>query len=230
MSFDTDRIPNPIDDEAVAEALSKAETARRAAKVSSSIKTLEATRGRRYSPCRLANFECGDSESKLAAVAKLREYLENVASHFGAGYGVTLFGPCGTGKDHLAFAVARGAVATLGCSAVHFDGVQLFERLRESFGGDGGGKETSVIGTCRAAGLLTLSDPVPVKGELTDYQASALYRVIDARYAAMRPTILTVNVKPGEAEARLGEAIVDRLRHASLVIHCNWESYRKANR
>ena len=77
--------------------------------------------------------------------------------------------------------------------------------------------------------MLVLSDPVPPKGELSDYSESILYRIVDARYITMKPTWTTMNVASGEeADRRLGAPIVDRLRHGALCLSCDWPSFRTA--
>lgn len=181
-------------------------------------------RGRRYRSCMLANYivTCTEQEQQIAA---LRSYAERMADHLAVGYGVTLFGPVGTGKDHLAAALCRTAILRHGKRTRWVDGMTLYGDLRTSFDGDGL-NETEIVNQYRRCPVLAISDPLPPVGELTPFQASALFRIIDGRYSAQLPTIMTVNVAKGEAEKRLGTAIVDRLRHSSLLIHCNWPSYR----
>jgi DNA replication protein DnaC len=55
-----------------------------------------------------------------------------------------------------------------------------------------------------------------------------LYRAVEARYAAGKPTIVTVNVaNDGEADLRLGAPTWDRLCHGAGKIKCEWPSYRQ---
>lgn len=182
-------------------------------------------RGERYAKCTLANFECQTQEQRTA-MASLRGYAEQLADNFRDGRGVTLFGPCGTGKDHLSAAICRLYIGRLSKRVRWVDGMTLFGDLRDSFDNAKASEGAIVAGYTRCD-VLAISDPLPVLGELTAFQAGALFRIVDGRYSAMRPTILTVNVTAADAEKRLGNPIVDRLRDSSLMIHCNWQSYRK---
>ena len=57
-------------------------------------------RGSRYRDCRLDSFECNvPKQSK--AIEKLNSFVRNAKDHAEKGEGLLLFGPVGTGKDHL---------------------------------------------------------------------------------------------------------------------------------
>lgn len=217
----------PADDGTRERELSEREAAAaksaRAHKISAAVAKLESDRGARYRGCRLANFHC-DTGPQTLAVEKLRAYIERIEQHAADGTGVFLFGPCGTGKDHLAMAVAVAFIHRLAESVAWCSGAMLFEKLRDSF--DGTKTEGEVFRPYQSAALLWLSDPLPVKGELTQYQAEAIYRLVDARYNAKRPTLVTANMEPGAADTALGPAIARRFRESSLAIHCNWTAFK----
>jgi len=180
--------------------------------------------GRRYEACRLETFEVGNEEQR-AILASLRAYADNVDRHVKAGDNIVLFGPPGTGKDHLAIGVAYVAIGR-GFSVAWFDGQSLYQEFRDNIGGDR--PERDIIARATRPDILLLSDPVPPRGELTDYQATILWRVVDRRYRDMRPMWITLNVASGqEASARLGAGIVDRLRDGATYGWCGWGSYRK---
>jgi DNA replication protein DnaC len=182
-------------------------------------------RGERYANCGLNNF-AADHESQRKALATLQDYCENIKQRAADGVGVFLFGPCGTGKDHLAMGVARAFVAATSQGVSWASGAMLFEQLRDSF--DGKKSEGEVMATHVKAPLLWISDPLPVRGELTQYQAEALYRLVDARYNARRPIIVTANIAPGTADATLGPAIARRLRESTIPVHCNWPGFGRS--
>jgi DNA replication protein DnaC len=77
--------------------------------------------------------------------------------------------------------------------------------------------------------VLFISDPGARGREaMTDFMATSLFSVIDARYRARKPTWITLNTEtPQEAEFRLGTPIVDRLRDRSLRVFCDWPSWRQ---
>lgn len=183
-------------------------------------------RGKRYEGCRLSNFQHnGNGDSRYGTLAKLQDYCDRIQANIDAGTGVVLFGTSGTGKDHLAAAIGRAAILA-GYSVTWANGVDFFADLRDAMKHDQ--PEGNVIASLANPALLILSDPLPPKGTTTEYQGASLFRVIDKRYNNCRPTIVTINcANRNEAEERLGPQIIDRLSHDSLVIHCDWPSYRK---
>lgn len=184
---------------------------------------LVSARGKRYADCSLSGFTC-TSDAQSRAVERLRGYCQEIEDRAAKGDGVFLFGSCGTGKDHLAMAVAKAFIAATAKQVVWTSGAMLFEKLRDSF--DGNASESSVLSYYVRASLLWISDPVPVKGELTQYQAESLYRLIDERYNNRLPVLVTANLEPKQADIVMGPAIARRLRESTMQIHCNWPMHK----
>jgi len=203
------------------EAYAKQQAARQ---VHANLGKLIQQRGERYAQCKLDNFTTDGHASPVAALEKLRAYCQNITTHAANGVGVFLFGPCGTGKDHLAMGVAKAFINATGQSVSWASGAMLFEQLRDSF--DGKKSEGEVMAPHVKAPLLWISDPLPVRGELTQYQGEALYRLVDARYNARRPIVMTANIEPGTADLTLGPAIARRLRESMVRVHCNWPPFK----
>lgn len=180
-------------------------------------------RGSRYADCTLTNFGC-DTDKQAQAVERLVGYCRELKENAAKGLGVFLFGSCGTGKDHLAMGVAKAFIAATSKPVIWVSGAMLFEKLRDSF--DGKKSESEVLGRYASASLLWLSDPIPVKGELTQYQAEALYRLVDERYNHRRPVLVTANIEAGTADTAMGPAIARRLRESTMQIHCNWNQFK----
>lgn len=181
-------------------------------------------RGERYARCMVNNFDARSPE-QAAVVAKLVRYCQGIEEYIRGGQGVVLYGPRGTGKDHLATAVCRAAIAK-GLSVRWRNGMDLFGDVRDGF--DNGGRESDVIKRLCYPDVLYLSDPLPPFGALSQFQASLLFRVLDARYSRRKPLVCTLNVKDGqELNERIGSQNADRIRDGALALHCNWDSYRK---
>lgn len=180
--------------------------------------------GERYRNASFQNYDV-THEGQREVVTALAEYASNIEKEILAGHGVVLFGPSGTGKDHLVIALAREAVKADVLSFQWAGGQKLFSEARDLM--DSYKSEAWFVQQYVRPQVLILSDPTSVKGNLTDYQAGLLYQIIDGRYRACRATWVTMNVAKGEeAEERLGVAIVDRLRHDSVTPFCKWPSYR----
>ena len=187
------------------------------------------SRGRRYCDCCLNSFKAMDPQRQvqLDAVKRLRAFCVDMPEITCQGGGVVLFGPKGTGKDHLLVALARIAIRENGLDVHWESGMEIFADFRAAIGNDT--PERTLIDRMVKPQILILSDPLPPKGDLTDWQAMTLYRIIDARYCECRPTWVSINVANGtEAENRMGAATYDRLRDGALGVFCDWPSYRKA--
>jgi DNA replication protein DnaC len=187
-------------------------------------RTLVRQFGQRYSTATLDSFEVRHDTQK-PVVEKVEAYIREIESAISAGRNVVLYGPPGTGKDHLLVALIRAAVATY--HTVEWrDAQSLYGAFRDAIGADR--SEVSVIESLTRANVLAISDPSPPLGELTDYQRSMLFRIVDRRYRDLRPTWVTINAANGEeASQKVAPNIVDRLTHGAMVLRCNWPSYRR---
>lgn len=186
------------------------------------LKSLQSAAGRRYVDCTLDSFEVQcDQQSRV--VNALREYVETDAVD--SGEGIVLYGPVGTGKDHLLYAVASQ------CVGIEFrvqwvNGQDLFGEIRDRMDSDK--PESAFLDKYAGAQLLVLSDPLPPFGNLTQHQATMLYRLMDDRASRRWPTFVSINVaNDAEADERLGAATWDRMCGGSWKIRCAWPSYRK---
>lgn len=181
--------------------------------------------GARYRDATLDSFIV-EHEAQRPVVEAIRAYARRGRDNIREGRGIVLFGPPGTGKDHLLVALGRLAAGS-GFTIRWVNGAELFRELRDAISEDA--KESRVLGRYARPHVLILSDPVPPGGRLSEYQSTMLYQLVDERYRALLPTWVSINVANGEeAGERLGAATVDRLRHGSLCLFCDWPSYRRA--
>ena len=187
--------------------------------------------GTRYARCTLGNFAVvlpkqGD------VVAALRGYVDEFPGHYKAGDGIMLFGPAGTGKDHLAVgtcvAIYDRWTQWSGRRGIAFaTGLSLYQTIRDRMKEDL--TEWKALKPLIDASLLLLSDPLPPRGPLTDWQASVLLEIIDGRYRALRPTIVTLNIASGRrVTSEWGAQTLDRLKDGTSSFYCDWPSHRKA--
>lgn len=195
------------------------------------LKALGRDTGSRLCPMRTARLDLYSvyDEVQNSTLRRIEGYVESIEDHFENGDGVFLIGPPGTGKDHLAVSICREAVVRLQVSARWLDASSLRSQLRDAM--NSSKDEKRVLGPFLRCGYLVISDPVSPGADLSDYQAEALGRLIDGRWRARRPTIITANFSgEEEAAAKLGSHVVDRLSQGSLRLLCKWESYRRRGR
>lgn len=178
--------------------------------------------GERYRGCSFKNFAARNAKQQSALDAA-RQWAATFEQHWAS---LVLFGPVGTGKDHLAFASVATVAVRYGLAAVWLNGREFFGEVRDRITDQLA--ERSLISRFSGPTLLVISDPLPVVGDLQSFQADMLYRVVESRWVAKKPTIVTINVAgDAEADQRIGAATWDRLNDGAWKIFCNWESHRK---
>ena len=191
-------------------------------------KALVRSRGVRYEDCTFENFKV-TTPRQGQIVESLKDYSSRISGNVSNGVNVLLIGPTGTGKDLLLMALARIAVGNDVGETEWFSGPELFATVRASISDNRG--ELELLRRLANVEVLMISDLIPPSQRVSDFQADTIYSVVDGRYNRRKPTWMSVNVPNRKAmEATLGVAVVDRLSHDSLVISCDWPTYRnKAN-
>lgn len=186
--------------------------------------------GRRHARCEFANFDVGTDEWRAKRQEWLRiamEYARDLDDHLRTGRNLILLGPVGTGKDHLAVSVLRVAVGR-GISCCYRRGSMLIEEMRRS----NVEKGVRVPHRYRSVPLLAISDIEPRRsesqGQATDFEERAFLDLIDSRYCAQLPTIVTTNAVGRSALNRvMGPPLVDRLLEGAIGIATSGPSYRQ---
>lgn len=160
-----------------------------------------------------------DEEARLDAACERagvpRRYLR--AEHRDAeavARGAYVFGPVGAGKTHLACAAVRRALAAGGTARVTST-VRLLADVRSAYGA-----EAAVLDSLAGCGLLVIDDLG--KETPTAWTLSRLFRVVDDRYAGMRPMVVTSQLSlpdlaerlAGSGDEETARAIASRLAEA----------------
>lgn len=202
------------------------EDAKRRALAIESIKASLLSRARiplRFRERTLENYSVSN-DGQRRALKIARAYASSFDDRLAQGGGLVLCGKPGTGKTHLACAIAMHVVGQ-GRAARFMTVIQAVREVKETYRRDASRTEQEAIDSFCAPDLLIL-DEVGVQWG-SDAEKLILFEIINGRYAAMRPTILISNLQESELGAYIGDRAVDRMREGGgAVVAFDWESYR----
>jgi DNA replication protein DnaC len=169
------------------------------------------------------NYEVNSQQQQLALNIS-RHYASHFAERLENGGGLILQGQPGTGKTHLACAIAN-QVITNGASARFTTVMQLVRTIRATWKRDSEQTEDAVLQSIIDYDLLII-DEIGVQYE-TESEKLILFDVLNGRYENEKPTILLTNLVGQELNACIGERNVDRIQEGGgTTISFTWGSYR----
>lgn len=148
--------------------------------------------------------------------------------------GLFIAGPAGTGKTHIAAAIAN-QLMNQGTPVICMTMIDLLARIRKTFNRDGA-DESSVLTIYKTVPLLIIDDIG--KEPPTEWAISTIYNIVNGRYEAYLPTIVTTNYDSKMLVSRMtpkttddkvtAEATIDRLVEMCQVCVMDGKSWRTA--
>ena len=157
--------------------------------------------GKRFSARTFENFEASDNKRAYEAC---KRYVDlKVYDH--EKNGLIICGSYGTGKTHLAAAIANQVVSK-GVSVLFDTYGGHLEKIKNEFSVNAG---AAYLNLMRSVDMLILDDVG--KEKQTEWSASIMFDVINHRYESMKPIIITSNFNGKQLEEYFGEACYSRL-------------------
>ena len=149
-------------------------------------------------------FKNVNSQDKERAFGICMRYAEELSKGDRKGKNsLLLTGDVGTGKTHLAAAIAQYCMEH--GKVVKFGNItDIFQSLKNAFT-----KDEDVLSEIKSVPLLVLDDLG--KENDTEWAKETIYSIINYRYEHMLPTVITTNFTLTDMQDRLGEATVSRL-------------------
>lgn len=149
--------------------------------------------------------------------------------------GLLMIGSYGTGKTHLSTAIANQLISA-GVPVIAMTMIDLLARIKQSYDGTDSANEAEIMKVYEEIPLLIIDD---IGSEQpTEWGITRIYAIINARYEAYMPTIITTNYSTPEliqrmtpnygkgGDSRNAEKTIDRLMEMCECVEMFWESWR----
>ncbi len=150
--------------------------------------------------------------------------------------GLFIMGSYGAGKTHLAAAIAN-ELLNKGTAVICMTMIDLLSKIKNSFESGGEATEAEIMKLYEEIPLLIIDD---IGSEQpTEWGSTTIYSIINARYEAYMPTIVTTNYTGAElvrrmtpmyggksGDTRNAEKTLDRLREMCVGLEMFWQSWR----
>jgi DNA replication protein DnaC len=167
-----------------------------------------------------------DKEKQKHVLFIAKDFAGNFHRHRQTGTWLLFMGNVGTGKSHLCAAIINQVIRA-GYTALFTKTPRLLREVKDTFHRDSEITQSEIIARMGDIDLLVI-DEVGIQFG-TDTERMILYEILDLRYEAMLPVILTTNITDLKSlEKLMGERIIDRLfEGVSKIVIFEWESYRR---
>lgn len=173
---------------------------------------------------RSKNFEnyIADNSEKTRALTIARDYAENFDFNYNSGSVLIFSGKAGTGKSHLAIAIAQFIMTKR--TALYSNALDLVRLIRDTWRKDSEATELEVLDMLGNVDLLIIDEVGVQYG--TDNEQMLMFDIINRRYRDLKPMILLTNLGTAGLSEYLTERSYDRLRENGKWVTFEWESYR----
>ncbi len=173
---------------------------------------------------RTKNFESfiADTDGKEKALSVAMEFAGNFQKHCDNGSTIVFSGKPGTGKSHLAIAIAQEVMKD--GTAFYTSAIDAVRMVRDTWRRDSAQTESQVLSEFASVDLLVLDEVGVQYG--TEAEQVTLFDIIDKRYRDLMPTILLTNLSTTGMKTFLGDRSYDRLREGGAWVTFDWESQR----
>jgi DNA replication protein DnaC len=169
-----------------------------------------------------------DTPEKKAALEKCKAYADNFRENYRVGRNLILIGSPGTGKTHLAAALANYLNHETNYTAAYRTIGGVLQSIKETYNGDGRETEGSIIAGLKSVDLLVLDEIGATRESPSDFELSTIFAIINGSYEDEMPTVIISNLSADGLTQAMGDRCVDRLREGSpVVVQFKWESVRR---
>lgn len=175
----------------------------------------------RHIDCSFSNYKAVSPEQKKA-LQQVSDYSDALMGETSAC--LVMAGSVGTGKTHLASAVANRFIES-GRKCMVIKMSELIRSIKDTWRKDSDVSEARMMDRLSKVGLLVI-DEIGIQFG-SDTEKLLISEIIDNRYQNLLPTVLISNLDLAGIKSCIGERSYDRLREdGGKVVAFNWESHR----
>ena len=167
-----------------------------------------------------------ETPQQQRALEACRDYAHNFSDNLAAGRCLILSGNVGTGKTHLAAAIADYIVRETEYTAVFSSLHSILQAIKSTYGSDAQGTEGEVLKLFTSPDLLIIDEVGATKS--SEFELATIFAIINTRYENNLPTVVITNLEAAGLKKAIGDRCTDRFREGGgRAIAFNWESKRK---
>lgn len=150
-------------------------------------------------------------------------YATNFPDMQAKGRCMIFVGKPGTGKTHLACAIANYVISNFNKTVLFTKIYKIIRNIKETYGNPNK-NESEVIKSYVGLDLLIL-DEVGIQN-FSPTELNYIFEIINERYEQVKPTIFITNGSKEEIINSLGSRVLDRIGEDGCKVKFMWSSYR----
>lgn len=178
----------------------------------------------RFRDRRFKNY-AAETQQQENALNIAKQYAKEWEAVRGNGRSMVFLGPPGTGKTHLACAIAMHVMHKHHASVMFKTVAQAVRGVKDTWAKGADKSESQAIAELTSPQLLVLDEVGIQTG--SEWEKNVLFDILNERYLKRRPTIMLTNLSEEELPKYLGERVLDRMREDDgLIVPFLWASHR----
>ena len=185
----------------------------------------------RFRQCNFENYILNGNPEQAAIKKCCQKFAGNFKQHLEQGTSLVLLGNTGTGKTHLAAAIANQVMADLAGAVCAVKWPDFVKEIKYSWNRSAerpGRSEEEIIEAARGCDLLCLDDLGVWEKSNPAFEKALLYDVVDNRYECLKPTIITTNLSKRDLGKVADARVISRFHQPpSRILAFSWDDYRR---
>ena len=166
-----------------------------------------------------------ETPQQRKALEACESYAHNFSDNLEAGRCLILSGNVGTGKTHLAAAIADYVVRETEYTAIFRSLHSILQAIKSTYAPGSEVTEAEIFRLLTGPDLLIVDEVGATKP--SEFELSTLFALINTRYENKLPTIVVTNLAASELKNSIGDRCADRLREGGgRAIAFDWKSKR----